>query len=355
MGAGDAAEGMAKAIEPLKKYSLIIIEGILIIAVLYWYFAVRLQPGTITVTVGELDSDRMIPGATISISMAGNVIKEGTTDDQGNAVFGGVPAGETLSISVDSPISDLESGPSSITLQSAENRKVEVKLERKTELKVESGNVNLKLGQNCEKKVDVAISNAGTADEEAELVASDGLESIAKIEGGKIALVGGDSGILSATISTPNEGKIEGKLRIKGTEKGITVSVERSAKSPKTDVSFERSEAKDFRVQTSDLPVTKTSQVRIRNNGDYDAPPLSDLKVETEGDVSEWITIDKQPINEINGKGGILPSSEGVLFTFSITVPAGTTKGTYSGRLKVSSACGDSQTSLYVNVEEPPR
>ena len=348
---GGAAEGMANAIEPLKKYIPIIIAGIVIIAALYWYFAIRPQPGTITVIVSELDSDRMIPGATISISLAGNVIKEGTTDDDGSAVFGGVPTGEQLSVSVDSPISGLDSGPSTIALASAENGEVDVKLERKTELKIDSGNVNLKLGPACAKKVDVAITNAGTADEEAELVASDGLESIAKIEGGKITLFGGDVGTLSATISAPEEGKIEGMLRIRGTQKGISVSVERSAKSPKTDVSFERSEAKDFRVSTTDLPVTKTSQVRIRNNGDYDAPPLSDINVQTEGEVSEWITIDKQPIDEINGNGGIQPSSEGILFTFSITVPAGTAKGTYSGRLKVSSSCGNLPTSLYVNVE----
>lgn len=335
---------------PLRRHAFkaLLALGILLLA--YWYFFLRPQPGTLSVQAALIDDDsKKLAGAAVSLAFAdGSPAHEDTiTDETGRAVLAGVPSQSDLVLTVRPSDGKLEPFTARVRISSGESKALAAAIGVRTGLRFVADHYDLSLPANCQQTLQVPVANAGQQPETASLVADDDtgfLKPLPDVE----SLSTGETAVFSVAVSAKQAAA--GKLRIKDTTRSAKVSVQVSDQAPNMEAAFAKTQAQDFTASAAELPVRQASQVTISNTAPEGAPPLTDLNVSVRGDVADWVTLsDLDFIDAANQKGGLEPGKD-VIFTYKITVPAGTQPGPYTGILHVSSACDEKNLPLNLVV-----
>ncbi|MFH0971940.1 MAG: carboxypeptidase-like regulatory domain-containing protein [Candidatus Micrarchaeota archaeon] len=340
----------------IKSNLKIVLALFVIIAIISAYFLLQPRTATLIVEATQLDSPGdAIAGATVTLQQDdGLIVAEAISDEIGNAKLSNVPADKDLVLKIAPIEANLVPYKKSIRLDAQSSSTVEAELERRNYLSVAKNAYEFTLAPGCSQKLEILVDNTlGSSDFETQLIAGFDLEDFIKTGEPMAIPAGGEETLLAimqwpANANTQSERK--GTLRLKYTNKKIDLKLKKTDKKPKLDVSFEKSETKDFRADEADLPVVKKTQVKVRNTGGTGAMPVTELSVSVTGDFAPWTKLDLTTLDEANAAGGIAPGTE-VLFGITITVPAGTPKGPYTGQMIVSSACDKKPISLNAKIE----
>ncbi|MEK6842935.1 MAG: hypothetical protein AABY04_00445 [Candidatus Micrarchaeota archaeon] len=319
------------------------------------YLALMPKRASLSLEVNLLDS----PGSPIVLATVSLLYKnekaaiaDVITDELGNAQLLGIPAGEELTLKIIPAADDLISIRKTIKLENNEASSMQFFIEKKSNLILEKESIELLAASSCESRLEVTVTNLALSGFSTNLIFDDTLKKYFVSEG-EIEIPsnkGEEVLVAKTTLKGDDPSEISGTARLKYTSKEISVKIKKSDKKPKLDLVFDKSEVKDFRVKDADLPITKKTQLRLKNTGSVGGPNLMDLDVIINGDIKTWAEMDISNIANANQKGGIAPGTE-VLFPISISVPAGTAIGTYTGQLVATSACGDKAIPLYARVE----
>ncbi|MBI5224902.1 hypothetical protein HY989_03455 [Candidatus Micrarchaeota archaeon] len=328
---------------------------ILLVVGVLAYLALTPKKAALSIGISLKDSPGTpITKATISLLYKNEkaAVPDVVTDELGNVQILGVPAGEDLTLKIIPASDDLVSYRKTIKLENKATDSLDVFLEKKSNLVLDKENYDILAAPSCESRLEVSVTNLALSSFSTSLVFDDALKKyfIADEEVEIPSNKGEESLIAKTTLMGDAPSEISGIARLKYTSKEIAVRIKKSDKKPKLDLVFDKSEVKDFRVKEADLPITKKTQLRLKNTGLAGGPNLMDLDVAINGDIKNWAEMDVSTIASANQKGGIAAGSE-VLFPLSISVPLGTAPGTYTSQLVATSACGDKAIPLYVRVE----
>ncbi len=281
-----------------------IILLLLIAAAVFWYVNLP-KNGSVSILITELDSDKRVSGAIVSIEDSNGQILQSTgtdsyqslTDDTGRVSFANVPANRALTISIDTsaatgnyePTSDLD-----IQLESEENLDQIVRLEKRTKLSLSPELISSQVTPTCVKQQSITVKNDGDDLEEVELVGSGGLQNAFTFTPVTVAPGSSENTTLTIDMTKANASStVNGKIRIKGTNKGVTVR-------------FTTIPAFQVVVSPSSLNCAAgknvcPSIVTIQNNG---KSSLTNLKVEPSesivgaidgGEIEKYYTADDVP------------------------------------------------------------
>ncbi|MBU1197129.1 hypothetical protein KJ765_01305 [Candidatus Micrarchaeota archaeon] len=337
--------------DPIKKNAPKFLLAIGIIALAYWFFFIKPQPGTLNIEAAYIDNnERQVIGAAVSLSYADGTpaVDETITDENGFVTLVGVPAEEPLVLRITPSSSKYDSYRTTIELSSQQTRRIEALLGKKTGLAFMQDHYDLSLPAGCSRTLPIEIENRGSKEEVVTLVADEDmveyvrpLSSIDFIAPGEIITV--------PVVVRAGDGDYEGNIRFKETALGTRLTVKESQDIPKLSVRFDKSNAADFQTDSSALPAVMKSQVIISNNGRTGTPYLTDINISVSGDLIPWVALDLELVDEANRKGGIAPEKD-VLFGYTVIVPIGTPTGPYTGRLRVQSACDEVHIPLNIVV-----
>ncbi len=317
---------------------LLLVLGI--VALVYWYFFVKPQPGTLFLQASVYDAQENVVGAAVSLTYAdGTLVRETITDEGGAASIADVPSEQDLVLKITPSNPKYEAYTNRIRLASRQNKRVDAKIGKKTGLAFAGPAFSLQVPAGCQRTLVVEVENKGTKEEVVTLVPDENLAPYARPLSSLEFLSPGDVLPVPVVLSSAPE-DFTGSLRIQGTSKKVEVTIQHAEKPPVLQVDFDKTDAADFQVSTAQLPMIRKSQVRIKNAGDPVAPSLSELNVSISGDFASWVALDLQPVEEANRQGGLPPGKQ-LFFGYTVEVPAGTGAGPYSGRLKVTGSCDE--------------
>jgi hypothetical protein len=356
-GVGGKISGIfGSVISQFKKNAKIIAVLCILLALGAAYFLMQPRTGNLTIEVTQMDSPgEAIVGASVSVTMADGksaIPQEILTDEIGLIKLYNVPAEVPLAIRVTPPDTNVNSFKKTVTLENGGSVTVEAALEKRNSLSFDQNSYEFIMAPGCFQKLLVDVSNLGEGAFDTDLIPDEKIKKF--VERHDVATIPtGGKAILIAKLQMPSDAEAEtkGSMRLKYTSnRKIDITLKKSDKKPKLDVSFEKTEAKDFKSVEAELPAIKKSQVKIRNTGGSGSPSLSEIKISIIGDFASWAALDLATIDEINANGGIGPGQE-VLFGLTITVPAGTVKGPYSGQMIVSTNCDSKPIPLSARIE----
>ncbi|MFA4946838.1 MAG: carboxypeptidase-like regulatory domain-containing protein [Candidatus Micrarchaeia archaeon] len=197
-----------------------------IIALLAWGLFLRPFPGSLSVSVVELDSGDAVVGAQVDVisSESGEIIYSDYTDESGAVEFKSVPSGRELLVEV-APGGKYAFERSSVTLESRGASSLEVEVARDWKLKVEATRSEFNAGAGCLVSVELAVTNEGDAPVPLEFVASGGLAG-ATFEARTLNARTRETFTVLAA-APEKEGETAGALRVKYTneEEAFTINV----------------------------------------------------------------------------------------------------------------------------------
>ncbi|MFH1199929.1 MAG: hypothetical protein V1708_02585 [Candidatus Micrarchaeota archaeon] len=330
------------------------VKGVFVLALLavaFWYFFARPQPGTVILSVVRVDSDGAgVPSLITATYEGGTTAAEGLITDETGVVRIPLAAGKGFSVRVAPVSAKLRAITSSQSaLSSREQRGVEIQVGAKTGLKFVSDPVSVSLGAKCSRTISVTVANEGQAQEAAELVPDEGLSGFLRSTGLGEPIEPGDAVAIPVKLTAGGEeGQASGKIRIKGTTVSLPVSIASGNSPSKLEVGFDKPEAKDF-TGPAGAEIVKKSNVMVKNAAAPDSVALTDISVAVYGDFIPWHSLDLAKIDQANAEEGIPPGGQ-ELFQFTIRVPADTPPGPYIGRLEVSSSCGSVSIPLNAQI-----
>jgi hypothetical protein len=204
-----------------------IVLALLIISVVYWGLFLRPSPGSLSISVVELDSGEAIVGAEVIIySENGEQIELDYTDNSGSVRFQGVPSREELTIEV-GPGVQHKTRAESIQIESGENADLQVRVERDWSLEVGAVSRQYYAGAGCIATVSLMITNKGDAAVPIEFVGTGDLAGL--LVTSARALNAKTKEAMEVQIAVPNEEKagseLSGKVRVKYSNAGETISI----------------------------------------------------------------------------------------------------------------------------------
>ena len=335
--------------DPIRRNFVKALAALVFIAVAYWYFFARPQPGALTIEIMQADSDKPVM-ATVSLSYEGGASAgdDILTDETGIALFLSVPSEKQLLVKVVPVNTKLAMATKTASVESGGRKSVQITVGLKTRLKFVETSYSTLLGPSCSRTLLVGVENGGASTEAAVLTADEPVSGFVKASSEESYLEPGDRLIIPVRVTAGGDGsEVSGSLRIKGTTVAVPLSIIQGQKPSKLDVSFDKADAKDF-IASSGADVVKKSNVFVKNAAPEGSLPLTDVKVSVRYDFVPWVTFGLQQVDEANANDGVLPGGE-VLFGYTVRIPAGTPPGEYIGTLDVSSSCGS--VSLPLNAQ----
>lgn len=201
--------------------------AVIIIIAVYWGLFLRPSPGSISISVIELDSGKMIVGAEVMIYSAnGKQIDLDYTDNSGVVRFQGVPSREELTVEV-GPGVQHKTRSESVELESGENADLQVRVERDWSLEVDATKGQYYAGAGCAATISLVITNKGDEAVPIEFVGTGGLEGL--LVTSARALNAKTKETVEVEIAVPKGekagAKLDGKVRVKYSNAGASVSV----------------------------------------------------------------------------------------------------------------------------------
>ena len=204
-----------------------IVLALLIISVLYWGLFLRPSPGSLSISVIELDSGESIVGAEVIIySENGEQMELDYTDNSGSVRFQGISSREELTIEV-SPGVQHKTRAESIQIESGENADLQVRVERDWSLEVDAISKQYYAGAGCTAIVSLMITNKGEAAVPIEFVGTGDLEGLLLTSAR--ALNAKTKETMEVQIAVPNKenagSELNGKVRVKYSNAGDSIVI----------------------------------------------------------------------------------------------------------------------------------
>lgn len=336
---------------PIRRNFVKAVVAIVIVALAYYYFFLRPQPGSLTVSVTQIDSDKPAM-ATVSLFYEGgaSAAEDALTDETGVALFSRVPSEKRLTVKVTPVSGKLATATKSVSLKSGDKSSLEVEVGLKTRLKFAGTGYSTMLGPSCSRALLVEVLNDGSSAESVVLTADEDIADYAKAPAQEEFLEGGTSMFIPVRVTAKgDEGQVSGSIRIKGTTVRMPLAIIQGQKPSKLEVSFDKADAKDF-TAIAGGEIVKKSNVIVKNIAPEGSLPLTDLNVSASDDFAPWASFGLQQVDEANAQDGVPPGGQ-VLFGYTVRIPAGTPAGEYIGRLDVSSSCGSQSIPLNARLE----
>jgi len=203
--------------------------AVVILALAYWLIFLRPVPGTLMVSVVEMDSGQPLVGTEVSlINSDGSRIGQAKyTDDNGGARFENAPSTRELSLEVSPANSQHKRQMTSVTLASGEARTETVEMERNWDLEVEAAKTGFKTGAGCTFTVDLTVTNKGNDPIQLEFVGEGGFDGLVLPNTRTLNPKTKDtfSVQVRAPAGTGKSTSAQGRIRAKYTSRGVSVSV----------------------------------------------------------------------------------------------------------------------------------
>lgn len=291
-----------------------IILFVIIIAVGWWFITLP-KPGTLFITVTELDGTQPIEGALVSLQWPdGNLLGDAfstITDSSGVASFTNVPSGRDLTIVVEGT-GEFESARSNVILASEESKSEVVKLPHIGDVRLSPSTLTGAVSETCIKEARITVTNNGANPVEAVFVGSGALETA--ISSIPITVLPGSSENASVFIDVAKTGKkkaqvLTGEIRLKGMNKKVNVNLQ-VGEAPKIDVSPASLSCAAGRPSCQQI-------VTIANNG---ASTLNNLKVEPSATVAT--VLENSDVERYYTTDSISPGGEAKFGTTIISTTA---------------------------------
>jgi len=314
-------ERMQAVLEPIKKNLALIFIILVIAGGAFIYLFVLPKPGTIVLSVAELDAGKSFSDADVEIrDSSGNVIAA-LTLEEGSASAGGIPSGTDLTIALNTLKAGYASVTRHVTLESGQTKTVEITVPKSLQLQL--GDIpEQTIGKGCSKTIAVSVTNNGDSDQTVELVADGDLKKAFGYEGPKtVPAMATES--FSFTVNAPTgSDSLSGAIRAKYTAASAAFSATLM-------------EPPDMRVDPSEIRsvcregVCDAVQVSVSNYGKSD---LTELTYEVSSDISGDLDV-----TGFEGKA-VKPNKKTTFFVRGKTTGAGKV-----GKLKVISGCGEEE------------
>lgn len=257
-----------------------IILFLLVVGIGAWFTSLP-KPGSLFVTVTELDSTTEIQGALVSLQWAdGQLIGDAfstVTDSSGVASFTNVPTQQDITIVVEGT-GEYDSGRLTVKLASNDNKNEVVKLARVGQVALSPAALSGQVSETCVKEAKVTVTNSDQNAVEAIFIGSGDLQTA--VSSTPVTVSPGSSENVSIFIDVSKTPKrkgqvLSGEIHIKGMNKKININLQVS-EPPKVDVSPSSLSC------GANRPLC-TQMVTVKNNGDY---TLNNLKVEASSTVA---------------------------------------------------------------------
>jgi len=248
-----------------EKYGTAIIAALVLIGLLYFWLVVLPKPLTVTVVVTEADSNAPISGAQVEAEYLASPYvftsvktNRAVPGSDGRYVFSGVPSnteGITLRVK---KTSDYESYDGMISTSSS-SKNVQVKMFRKTPLRIETGFVFGSIAPSCTKTFNLRLFNNDTENDVDVVLNS---TSLPYFVSERKTISAGETTNVSFTITTnypdsdKNPASISGDVRISGTKASAVANITLTRK---TELARSPSEVR--------LKIGATQLIEIKNNG----------------------------------------------------------------------------------------
>ncbi|NYZ75122.1 hypothetical protein H0O03_02565 [Candidatus Micrarchaeota archaeon] len=318
-GAGGFAAFQEKLMPLLKKFAPIIVVAIIAI-VGYTIYSSLPQPATLSITVNGLDENKVVSGASVTLTDAEGNTYDGISEDSTVFFDGTFPSGTEFSVSVDAGSKySSNPDPSSITLSPGENS-VSLTLPYAYSLEVSPRTLTVDLGNGCTKSLSVTVNNKGRGAAETTLVAEGDVRTMVGGATTKTIAAGGSTtfdfnltapAVAAGTSSKPTVTKKTGSLRLKYTKTAVDVTVNAGA-------------APQLALSPGDITLTQDDKrwIKVENKGTV---AVTDLRVEVETDPGLSAVV-QNLVQAIPANGET---------NFAVDVSAGS-PGKYFGKLRIS-------------------
>ncbi|MBI5226158.1 hypothetical protein HY994_02875 [Candidatus Micrarchaeota archaeon] len=338
-GFEEAPSGPAAAMEAVKKFGigkLLII--VIILGAALWFFVLAPKPGTLSVTVKEIDSGDYIDGVQLDLTPPGQKTVTKFSTSSSSVRFDNVPSMTTddLDLQIVPPegYQVVGSPASGLKLESGKPKSISVTLAQKTNLKVSVSSDKVSLGTGCTSNLAVSVTNGGDAPATVQLVGDEKLKEVIQSEAKTVSAK--STTTFSANLSAPDKkGPLSGKIRARLTNSGDSFTL---------DVT----DPEELRVSPERL------EERVSPGSDVD----KQFTIENSGrsgearDIQAIITGDLLQLNpQLNfaDNAPLKPREEKIL-TVQFTAPS--VEGKTVGVMIVSSACQRIQVPISVTVQE---
>lgn len=337
-GYEEAPSGPAALLDAVKKFGIgKVLLFVIILAAAAWFFVLAPKPGSVTVSLAEIDSNEKIENVQVDLTPTGQKTVTKFTTGSGSVRFENVPPGVSIDLSIDTPSTHRLSGDAetSFTLSSAESKTVPIELVRKAELQVQIDSDTLTLGTECKTTLPVTVKNDGDASFNVQLVGDGALKGLIETESKSVPAKG--TATFDVAITAPaKKGSAKGAIRAQYTDASASFTI--NAGEPEQlrvgPASF------SDRVEPGEA-IKK--QFTLENTGR--STEARDIKAELTGDFSQL-----GATATFSDELALKPKEKKIL-TLELNAPSN--PGQSVGVLIVSSACQRLQVPLQLDVEEP--
>lgn len=336
-------EELQESLEPVTEW-LSRHKGMLVLLALaaagaHVYFNVIAHPGSLTVSVKELDGGRLNDAeVTVVDEESGKTLATDLTDG-GTVTFYKLPSRKKLQVEVAKGIAFLPE-TTYAEIPSAGEATADVKLERKNSLSFGASEIPSSVPVGCADEFNVEVRNAGSDNFEAELLVEGGLEGVLSVpEGKKTAYYNSTTNfsVRALVDREPSGGEEDpltktGSLRVKKTSRTLPLSIKINPKiqlevsPPEVRISSSRPRQK-ITIQLFNSGQQPITGIAFRVNGD------ADLREACNQNVESCISIE-----QLGAAQREILSQSKMLVSLIVTPPSQTGK-TFLGSLEMTAYC----------------
>lgn len=314
-----------------KIFALLVAVGII-----SWFVFFAPKPGVLRFNMVEIDSENFVDGE-ITVTRDSKIIGIGNTIE-GTYRLSDVPPGE-LTIQI-TPNPGHKSKTMNIELLSGEEKNVLVELSRDVALDFEKS-AEITIGTGCVANINLNIKNTMDKTEKIEFVPEGDLVEWMSFENGTVEAR--RSKVFPVKIEVPADYYVEedeeaepmiGTLRVKGTDLALEVSAKI--------VPGGKLEADDGELNFEIVQGEKGQETTELTN--VGIGTIADIKANVTGDIASWV--------KVTIKKSTLKEEETTEVIVNVDVPVNANPGINTGKLIITSGCGNAEIDLKVEVEQ---
>ncbi len=330
---------VGSALGPLRPYLPYIAVGLLVLAGAYYFLFLAPKPGSVVVTVSELDGGAIDNAQVYFTDSSGKPVGSTQFTAGGTAVFDGIPTQTQLFVTVEAG-GGYNTARQAVELAAGSNN-VEVQVERKNGIEITATNVPQSFASGCKDRFFVEVTNFGEDTFAAELVSEgtgDFPRYFAVQQGGQRIIGPNESANFSVFAELPDSPgsdggvQLDGAIRVKGTGKKVAIG---------------GSVGKQLHLEASESEIRYTLDssnarlITIRNTGELALENFA-TGLSLEGKLRDACGSDGarcfsiETLGEGGGRNAIAPGSKTDI-VLRITPPG--EPDTYFGALEITGTC----------------
>jgi hypothetical protein len=330
------------ALAPVKPYLIYIVAALVVIVAAYYFFFLAPKPGSVIVTVSELDGGALDSAQVYFTDASGKSV--GTTQlttAGGTAVFDGLPTQTQMFISVEAG-SGYNIASTPVLLTEGANTII-VQVERKNGIEITATDIPQSFASACRDRFYLEVTNFGDDPFSAELV-SEGDTDFSRyfaVQGSSRVIGPNESANFSVFAELPDTSgsdsgvALSGAIRVKGTTKKVEIG---------------GSVGKPLQLETSESEISytpgsdKARRITVRNTGTVTLENFA-TRLVLDGNLQSACGSDGKSCFNIevlgdskNGRNAIAPGDKNYIL-LRITPPSLPDTESYFGSLQITGTC----------------